>query len=164
MFWENTPSTTGHCCDTPCLLILPPPLSPSVESQIVGPIWKPKEGASQEHSLCPAPYLSEVKIQTRIWLKDCSQTQNTIGKIRGGGQDLKVVRHCVSFCVHFVYIICFGRFGFWYLTPKSRVSHHLSHQISTQHLWGNWASWKERLLRHLLWSWGQLSPFVAPIC
>ena len=110
MFCENTPSNTGHCCDTPCLLILPPPLSPSVGSQIVGPIWKPKEDASQGHSLCPAPYLSEVKIQTRIWLKDCSQTQNTVGKIRGGRQDLKVVRHCVSFCVHFVYIICFGRF------------------------------------------------------
>lgn len=50
MFWGNI-SNTGHSCDTPHLLVLAPPLSPSVESQIVGPILNPKEDASQEHSL-----------------------------------------------------------------------------------------------------------------
>ena len=63
----------------------PSPLFPSVESQIVGPILNPKKDASQEHFLCPAPYLSEVKIQTReLDLMTVAQTQNTMGKTAGG--------------------------------------------------------------------------------
>lgn len=62
-FWGNISSNTGHCCYTPCLLILAPLLLPSIESQIVWPILNPKEDASQEVSLsCP---LSEVKKKNR---------------------------------------------------------------------------------------------------
>ena len=162
MFWENAPSNTGHCCDTPCLLLLPSPLFPSVESQIVGPILNPKKDASQEHFLCPAPYLSEVKIQTsELDLMTVAQTQNTMGKTAGGR-----TYEMSDIVCPFVYTLFHLPWEIWLL-----ISHppNLEHLITflielVQHLWSNWPPRKERSLRNLFCSWSQLSPFVVPTC
>lgn len=86
-----------------------------------GTILNPKKDASQEHFLCPAPYLSEVKIQTREPdLMTVAQTQNTMGKMVGG----RTYKMSDIVCP-FVYTLFRLPWEIWFLISHPPNSEHL---------------------------------------
>lgn len=104
---------------------LPPPIATSFVSfsrvSDCGTKFKPKEGCFSEHFLCPAPYLSEVKIQTREPdLMTVAQTQNTMGKMAGG-------RTCKmsDIVCPFVYTLFRLPWEIWFLISHPPNSEHL---------------------------------------
>lgn len=116
---------------------LPPPIAITFVSfsrvSDCGTNFKPKEGClSGTFSLsCPLSVWSK-NTDKRTWLNDCCPDTKHNGK-NGRGQDLQDVRHCVSFCVHFV-SSALRDLASDISPPKLRASHHLSYRISAASL------------------------------